>query len=325
MLDNKTEDFLVDLTHIIQQEVRPHLGTSYAKQAFGTAVGGDTTFAIDEKAEEILHEELQGFGDIAYYSEDKGLIAFGDPKYILIIDPIDGTRPAAVGLETATVAIAVSELAERPTFGNLIYGIMRELKNGSYYAARHGDALTYNGQKIAPTLRRNDAKISNLFWTIGFRGRPALALATVLSEMIDRSSVNGGLFDIGSATYSIWMTLENRIDAYIDIGKRIIEEIPGMLDEFKTVGGGKVLNNSPYDIAAAKVIAEAAGCIVVDAYGRAINDLPLLGSDYEYQVSCIVADSLVLPQVIKTVDKGINSLKANLQEYRIFKAALSRS
>lgn len=323
MLDNRTESFIVNLTKVIQEEVKPHLGTAYAKQAFGTAVGGDTTFAIDERAEEILHEELQAFGNIAYFSEDKGLIAFGDPGYVLIVDPIDGTRPAAAGLETATVSVAVSQIADTPSFYNVIYGIMRELKSGSYYAATRGGELVFNGSKATPVPRRPEAKINNLFWTIGFRGRPALVISSVLRDLIDKSSVNGGLFDIGSATYSIWMTLEGRIDAYIDVGKRIIEEIPEIMEEFKRVGGGKVLNNSPYDIAAAKVIAEAAGCLVLDGYGNSLNDKQLLGSDFEHQVSCLVADRHVMPQIIKEIDSGIAGLKKNIDGYRTYNNALS--
>lgn len=323
MIDKKIQDFLVSLTRTIQQEVKPHLGTAYAKQAFGTAVGGDTTFAIDEKAEEILHEELQAFGDISYYSEDKGLISFGQPGYILIVDPIDGTRPAAVGLETATVAIAVSEVVEKPTFGNVIYGIMRELKGGSYYAANRGENLIFDGKNIKPAPRREDARIENLFWTIGFRGRPALIISSVLRDLIDKSSVGGGLFDIGSATYSIWMTIEGRIDAYIDVGKRIIEEMPELMTEFKKVGAGEVLNNSPYDVAAAKVIAETAGCLVFDGYGDSLDQKPLLGSDFVHQVSCLVADTRIMPQIIEEINRGVTALKDNLDAYKTYAKALS--
>ena len=35
------------------------------------------------------------------------------------------------------------------------------------------------------------------------------------------------------------------------------------------MGGGAVLNNSPYDLAAAALILEEAGAVVTDAYGRA--------------------------------------------------------
>ena len=38
-----------------------------------------------------------------------------------------------------------------------------------------------------------------MFWTFGFRGRPARELAEVLAELIDLSSVGGGSFELGSA------------------------------------------------------------------------------------------------------------------------------
>ena len=41
-----------------------------------------------------------------------------------------------------------------------------------------------------------------------------------------------------------------------------------MREEFERVGGGAVLNNSPYDLAAAALILEEAGAVVTDAYGR---------------------------------------------------------
>ena len=42
-----------------------------------------------------------------------------------------------------------------------------------------------------------------------------------------------------------------------------------MREEFERVGGGAVLNNSPYDLAAAALILEEAGAVVTDAYGDA--------------------------------------------------------
>lgn len=316
MIDKKTEEFLEYLTGVIQQEIKPHLGTAYAKQQLGKAIGGDVTFAIDEKAEEILHEELGSFGNIAYYSEDKGLIVFGEPNYILVIDPVDGTRAAAAGLETATVSIAAAKPAEQPQIGDVIYGIMRELKNGSYYSAKIGEGVKFDGKPANLLKERHDCTMENLFWTIGFRGRPAMVIALVLGELMDKSSVGGGIFDIGSATYSIWMVIEGRIDAYVDVGKRIIEEVPEVYSDFSKVGHGKVLNNSPYDIAAAKIIAEEMGCIVTDGYGNSLDEKPLLGSSHQFQVSCIASANKKLHEKIVTeIDKGIEKLKKDVSQY----------
>ena len=50
---------------------------------------------------------LRAAGDIAFYSEDRGYVEFGTPRAILVVDPIDGTRPAAAGLESCCVSVAV--------------------------------------------------------------------------------------------------------------------------------------------------------------------------------------------------------------------------
>ena len=111
-----------------------------------------------------------------------------------------------------------------------------------------------------------------MFWTYGFRGRPARGLVEVLAELIDGSSVGGGTFDLGSATYDMTRIITGQLDAYIEPGPRMIEDVPGMREEFERVGGGAVLNNSPYDLAAAALCLQEGGAIVTDAYGREIGD-----------------------------------------------------
>ena len=50
---------------------------------------------------------LAAAGDIAYYSEDRGYVAYGRPRAVFVIAPVDGPRPAAAGLEAACVSIGV--------------------------------------------------------------------------------------------------------------------------------------------------------------------------------------------------------------------------
>ena len=101
--------------------------------------------------------------------------------------------------------------------------------------------------------------LSRLFWTYGFRGRPARALTEVLAELIDGSSVGGGTFELGSAAFDMTRVATGQLDAYVEPGPLLVSEVPGMREEFERVGGGAVLNNSPYDLAAAALICEEAG------------------------------------------------------------------
>ena len=90
----------------------------------------------------------------------------------------------------------------------------------------------------------------------------------MLGDLIDRSSVGGATFELGSATYDMTRVLTGQLDAYLEPGPRLIDEVPGMRAEFERVGGGHVLNNSPYDLAAAALCAREGGAVVTDAAGR---------------------------------------------------------
>src|SRR5262249_34175073 len=97
--------------------------------------------AIDEVAERVVEELLAAAGDIAFYSEDRGLVTYGRPRAFLVIDPVDGTRPAAAGLESGCVSVAVVPPSEDARLGDVSFGVVHELKSGQrFWAARGGGA-----------------------------------------------------------------------------------------------------------------------------------------------------------------------------------------
>ena len=231
---------LLDLCAALREVVRPFLGLHAARGHAGVAEGGDVTFDIDEKAEAFLEtymaERLPGW---AYYSEDRGLQGAAEPEIVLIVDPIDGTRPAAAGLEAGCVSIAaVPPAAGGPTMGGIVAGVIQEIKSGDVFLAEKGAGFEMRraaGEPI-PFLPSPTVDVEALFWTLGFRGRPAVLLASVLEELIDRSSVKGAVFDIGSATFSITRVLTGQLDAYVDIGPAIIAAHPATEADFRRVG-----------------------------------------------------------------------------------------
>lgn len=305
---------VVDLSAAIRERIRPQLGSFAARSHAGTAVGGDVTFGIDEVAEDFLVEYLKDRGaNVAMYSEDRGLLRFGEPEYVLIVDPVDGTRPAAAGLECAMVSIAVAELSDQPLMGDVVFGCLREIKNGDLFTARRGGGVQISdadGEPIPVSLSEN-TDLSRLFWTIGFRGRPARVLIEVMGDLVDASSVDGAVFDLGSATYSITRVLTGQLDAYIDVGPRMIEEVPEVEALFAEVGKGAILNNSPHDLAAAGLICAEAGAVFSDGRGGSLAGRPLLGSDHSYQMACVAAANPKLHRaIIEAVDAGMDKLAA---------------
>ncbi len=303
---------LIDLCLRVRSEVRPLLGTARAKGISGTGASGDATFGIDEVAENVVEEELSGWNDIAYYTEDRGLTVRGEPELLLVIDPIDGTRPAAAGLEACCVSIAVAPYRadEKLTLGDVFLGIVVEIKGeGIFLGSRGSGARITCGESQVPIKLSQKTDTSSIFWTIGFRGRPALPLVLALGRLIDKSSVKGGVFDLGSATFCISRVLTGEMDVYVDAGDRMARDSAKVREEFLEVGGGRILNNAPYDLAAIVLVAEEAGALCSDAYGESLAPYPLLPEEGSEHISCVVAGNQeLLDRVLEEVNSGMERM-----------------
>jgi myo-inositol-1(or 4)-monophosphatase len=303
----RIRELVTDLAASLRQEVLPHLGAHAGRAHSGAAEGGDVTFEIDERAETRMESFLaERAPEVSFYSEDRGLVSpAGDrAEWVLVVDPIDGTRPALAGLESCCVSVAAAPLDSEPTMADVQVGCVMELKSGQAFVAERGAGL-----EPAAELSRNTS-LQRMFWTYGFRGRPARALVEVLAELIDASSVGGGTFDLGSATFDMTRVVTGQLDAYVEPGPRMIDDVPSVRAEFERVGDGSVLNNSPYDLAAATICLEEGGAIVTDAYGAPLGDRPLLGSDHAFQMSCVAAANRELHRAIcAELDSGIERLR----------------
>jgi myo-inositol-1(or 4)-monophosphatase len=296
-----------ELALALRERVVPQLGSHAARAHAGDAAGGDVTFAIDEDAEALLRSFVAEHApELAFYSEDAGLVAPNGARHVLVVDPVDGTRPALAGLESCCVSVALAPFGDDVTMGDVQVGCVVEIPSGRVFLAERGRGLLEGGP---PGLSANE-RLDRMFWTFGFRGRPARPLIEVLGDLIDASSVGGASFDLGSACFDTMCVVDGRLDAYLEPGPLLVERVPGMREEFERVGGGAVLNNSPYDLAAAALIASEAGAIVTDAAGEPYDERPLLGSGAEYQMSVAIAGNAALhEQLVNEVGTGLARLQ----------------
>jgi myo-inositol-1(or 4)-monophosphatase len=271
-----------------------------AHEAHGSA-GGDVTFAIDAAAEHALEGFLaERAPGAAYYSEDRGLVGDGDT--VLVVDPVDGTRPALAGLESCCVSVAAAPLRDGVTMAEVSAACVVEIRSGAVFLAERGAGLL---ESPPVRLSRNE-RIDRMFWAYGLRGRPARPTVEALAELIDASSVGGACFELGSACFDMTRLVTGQLDAYVEPGPRLVADVPGLQAEFERVGDGSVLNNSPYDLAAATLVLEEAGAVVTDACGEPLAVRPLLGSGPEFQMSVVAAANTALHrQILAAVDAGV--------------------
>jgi myo-inositol-1(or 4)-monophosphatase len=300
---------VLDLALGLRSVVLPELGSQSGRAVAGDGAGGDVTFAVDALAESFLSEFVASrAAHMAVYSEDRGLVAPPDAGHVLIVDPIDGTRPAMAGLESACVAVALAPLGDgEPTMADVEIGCVVEIKSGDWYLAMRGSGVESTRRVGLSEL----VDVGRMFWGYGFRGRPVRASVEVLGDLIDASSVGGGTFELGSQAFAMTRIVTGQFDAVIEVGSRLVDEVPGMREEFERVGGGQVLNNSPYDLAAPWLCLTEAGGVVSDGWGEPLDRCRLLGSGHEFQMSSISASNVRLhAELVRAVDLGVGRLRA---------------
>jgi myo-inositol-1(or 4)-monophosphatase len=302
-------ELVLKLARGLRERAAPALGSLSGRAISGDGAGGDLTFAIDELAEDALAELLSELSPrTAFYSEDRGLVASPDATHVLVVDPIDGTRPAMAGLESCCVAVALAPLGDgEPTMADVSVGCVVEIKSGDWFLAVRGSGVT-SSRSVALSANTD---VSRMFWGYGFRGRPARASVEVLGGLIDASSVGGGTFELGSQAFVMTRVVTGQLDAVIEVGSRLIDDVPGMREEFERVGGGRVLNNSPYDLAAPWLCLREAGGIVTDGWGAPLDRHRLLGAGHDYQMSSISASNPALHALlVRAVDEGVSRLRS---------------
>src|SRR5215218_1613688 len=128
-------ELVTELAAALREEVLPELGGHAGREHAGAGAGGDVTFAIDERAESFMETFLaERAPDVAFYSEDRGLVSpSGEPEWVLVVDPIDGTRPAMAGFEAACVSVAAARLDDEPTIAEVQVGCVIEIKSGAEF------------------------------------------------------------------------------------------------------------------------------------------------------------------------------------------------
>ena len=288
-----------ELALALRERVLPLLGAHAQRAHSGESEGGDVTFAIDAAAEALLEQFLADRApNVAFYSEDRGLVASSGAEHVLVVDPIDGTRPALAGLESCCVSVAAAPLDGEPRFRDITHGCVVEIKSGAVFLTG----------ELEPRLSENE-RLDRMFWAFGFRGRPARELTEVLAELIDISSVGGAVFDLGSSAFNMTRVITGQLDAVIEPSTLIYQELPELVGEFHRVGRGALLTNPPYDLAGAWALLREAGAVVTDARGQPLDDLPLLGSGAEHQTSFVAtANPRLHDAILGEIEAGIARL-----------------
>lgn len=130
----------------LRMEIPSFLGNFHESKPIARGAGGDMTYPVDKRAEDIIFKELEGFQKpLTVISEEYGIKEMQGGGSKLLIDPIDGSKNALTGLPVFSTSIA---LIEGETLENTRIGYIINLVNGDEFWAEKGNGCFFNGKAV---------------------------------------------------------------------------------------------------------------------------------------------------------------------------------
>lgn len=189
--------------------------------------GGDLTLVIDAQAESAVFAELDRLhaegARFTAVSEERGLVDYGDPDVLVVIDPIDGSMNAKRGLTHHALSVAV---ADGPTMADVVFGYVYDLGPGEEWRAVRGGGAFLNDVPIddpMPERRRRDGKLE----LVAIESANPRWLAAS-SEALMR--VTGRVRAMGSIAISLCQVAATRVDGMATLWNcRAVDAAAGQL------------------------------------------------------------------------------------------------
>ena len=266
-MDARDKQIATDLAYEIIREVsrsiRPYVGKPESGEKIKIGADGTPTSYIDIIAEDKLINILKNAPVLSYIvSEEIGELKLGKgtkrsivltdelrrddipeeerPKFIFLVDPVDGTNNAIKEIPAYGISIAIADVphGRLATLNDVQLGFISNFANGNFFEAEKGKGAWLNNEEVHPS---DIVNISQM--TLGGFTKSGTTEASKLVDNARRMRV------LGSVVLELSYVASGRYDAFLDLrGSRII------------------------DIAASKLILEEAGGIITDKYGEKLNN-----------------------------------------------------
>ena len=138
-----------------------------------------------------------------------------DPKFIFLIDPLDGTSNAVKNIPAYGMSIAVATVPKGrlATLDDVEVGFVKDYASGTFYEAVKGHGARRNGKEMEPSQQTDLARLS----LGGFTKSKTLS-ASKLVDTARRMRV------LGSVVLELSYIASGKYDAFLDLrGSRIID------------------------------------------------------------------------------------------------------
>jgi myo-inositol-1(or 4)-monophosphatase len=157
-----------------------------SKDFLKIGASGDKTYPIDQKAEEIIFEELDTYyqrgGRFTLISEEYGFKDFGDISRKILIDPVDGSNNARKGIPFYSTSIA---LVEGDILKGTRIGYVINLANGEEFWAIKGRGAfmsDYHSREHKKINASAETEINLVLYEAAFPSRDLLKIIPLLKR-----------------------------------------------------------------------------------------------------------------------------------------------
>jgi len=234
-------DLLIEVAFNVKKSVEKALKRPDAKEVKCIGAGGDATKKIDLIAEKTALRTLKksGFKGVVI-SEEAGYVKMGDEKYVILLDPLDGTTNAIKGIRFYAVSIA---LAKEQRLSTVESAVVLDLGGNNLYTAEKGSGAYLN---FKPVKTSSVKKLEEAVLGVDLSGKVAVTTAERATKLC---ALTKHVRHLGAVALELCLIACGALDAYVDFRNLI----------------------RPIDIAAGKLILEEAGGTVVDLNGRSLD------------------------------------------------------
>ncbi len=173
----------------------------------------------------------------------------GEPEFVMVLDPVDGSDNLARGIPLAGTAVALIPSGGPIAVGTVQYALVGDLFTGDRWVAERGQGAFRNGIRIRPTrvTKLEEATVScelNHF-----------AVEARLAGMLSRAQA---VRTLGCATRALSMVADGSLDAHLDVRGRL----------------------TPENFLAPSLVVGEAGGLLTDPEGKAIPAIQSLTERY---------------------------------------------
>ena len=283
-------DLAYEIIREVSRAIRPYVGKPESGEKVKMGADGTPTSYIDIIAEDKVINILKNAPVLSYIiSEEVGELKLGKgtkrsinlseelkrddlteeetPKFIFLVDPIDGTSNAIKEIPAYGISIAVANVPEGrlATLNDVELGFISNFGNGNFFEAEKGKGCWLNNERVHPSDVINISQM-----TLGGFTKSGTSSASKLVDNARRMRV------LGSVVLELSYVASGRYDAFLDLrGSRII------------------------DVAASKLIVEEAGGIITSKHGEKLNNKL---SIYEKAIVVAANNKILHKQIINILN-----------------------